>query len=57
MTIQISNRLVIIVGPSTSGKTTLSHKMKKDFDGNSIIISHDVVLDKINILEKSNIYR
>lgn len=48
MNININNRLVLIVGPSTTGKTTLSKRIKKEANVKSIIISHDEVLEKIN---------
>jgi len=44
----ISTRLVVIVGPSTTGKTTLAKKISSEFKGKSIIISHDDVVNKIN---------
>lgn len=45
---KLNNRLVIIVGPSTTGKTTLSKKISAEFPEKSIIISHDEVLARIN---------
>lgn len=48
MNININNRLVLIVGPSTTGKTTLSKKIEKESQMKSVIISHDEVLEKID---------
>ena len=48
MNVNINNRLVLIVGPSTTGKTILSKKVKEDANVKSVVISHDEVLNKIN---------
>lgn len=41
MQIDIKNRIVIITGPSTSGKTTLAKKIKEMSPVNTVIIAHD----------------
>lgn len=46
MNINIDNKLVIIIGPSSMGKSTLAKKMQDDFDGNAVIISHDDILEQ-----------
>lgn len=48
MNINIKNRLVLIIGPSTTGKTNLSKKIKREANKKSIIISHDDVLKDID---------
>ena len=46
--IEISTRIVIICGPTSSGKTTMAYRIKNEFNGESIVISHDEVLATIN---------
>ena len=41
MQIDIKNRIVIITGPSTSGKTTLAKKIKEMSPVNTAIIAND----------------
>ena len=41
MQIDIKNRIIIITGPSTSGKTTLAKKIKEMSPVNTEIIAHD----------------
>lgn len=48
MEVNINNRMVLIVGPSSTGKTTLARKIKQEFDKKAIIISHDETLKRIN---------
>lgn len=48
MEINIDNRVVLIVGPSTTGKTTLSKRIQEESSRKSVIISHDEVLKTIN---------
>ena len=47
MEITLNNRLCILIGPTTSGKTTLSKRIKDEFSENCKVISHDGVLSKI----------
>lgn len=48
MEVNINNRIVLIIGPSTTGKTTLSKKINEESQVKSKIISHDGVLNTIN---------
>lgn len=48
MEININNRLILIVGPSTTGKTTVAKKINSEAPVKSVIISHDEVLKKVN---------
>ena len=48
MEINLTNRLILIVGPSTTGKPNLAKKIKREAPANAVIISHDEVLRKIN---------
>ncbi len=48
MTIPIHNRIVLIVGPTTSGKSTMAKKIQEQFQGTSVIVSHDEVFYKVN---------
>lgn len=48
MNLDITNRLVLICGPTTSGKTTLANRIKNESPVSSIVISHDEVLAKVN---------
>lgn len=48
MTIPIYNRVVLIIGPTTSGKTTLSNQLKETFPGLVTIISQDEVSNSLN---------
>ena len=45
---KLNNRLIIIVGPSTTGKSTLAKKINEESPEKSVIISHDEVLKKVN---------
>lgn len=57
MCITINSRVVLIVGPTTSGKTTLAKRIKEEFPGKAIIISHDDIamnLNKNNSKEQSD---
>lgn len=47
MDINIENRLVVICGPTTSGKTTLTNRIKKEFSGNCKIIAHDDIISRL----------
>lgn len=46
MDIKINNRLVIINGPSCSGKTTLANRIQDEYNGNGkcAVIGHDDIL-------------
>ena len=44
----INNRVVLIIGPSSTGKTTLSKKIEEESPVKSVVISHDDVLEGIN---------
>lgn len=48
MQIDIKNRIVIITGPSTSGKTTLAKKIKEMSPVNTVIIAHDDIAAMID---------
>ena len=48
MQIDIKNRIVIITGPSTSGKTTLAKKIKEISPVNTAIIAHDDIAAMID---------
>ena len=45
--INIKNRVCVLIGPTTGGKTTLAHRIQKEFEGKSVIVSHDEVLKEI----------
>ncbi len=49
MKLEINNRICIILGPTTSGKTTLARRLKKEFKGKSVIISHDDICNSMSI--------
>lgn len=44
--IQINNQIVLIIGPTTSGKTTLAHRIQKQYHASSKIISQDDILNQ-----------
>ncbi|MDE5587233.1 MAG: ATP-binding protein, partial [Bacilli bacterium] len=48
MTIPINNRIVLIIGPTTSGKSTMAKKIQDQFQGSSVIVSHDEVFYQVN---------
>lgn len=48
MKLNIKDRLVIIVGPSTTGKSTLARKINREFNYISTIISYDEITKKNN---------
>lgn len=48
MQIDIKNRIVIITGPSTSGKTTLAKKIKEMSPVKTVIIAHDDIATMID---------
>lgn len=50
MDIKIKNRLVIINGPSCSGKSTLANRIQDEYNGNGkcAIIGHDDILAYVN---------
>ena len=48
MQIDIKNRIVIITGPSTSGKTTLAKKIKEMSPVKTVIIAHDDIAAMID---------
>lgn len=57
MQIDIKNRIVIITGPSTSGKTTLAKKIKEMSPVNTVIIAHDdiaAIIDQNKTEEEKN---
>lgn len=57
MQIDIKNRIVIITGPSTSGKTTLAKKIKEMSPVNTAIIAHDdiaVMIDQTKTNAEKN---
>lgn len=47
MNIPINHRMVLIIGPTTSGKTTLSYKLKKTAPVSTSIISQDEVVHSV----------
>ena len=47
MDIPIHHRIVLLLGPTTSGKTTLSYKLKKTAPVATTIISQDDVVDTV----------
>lgn len=48
MELKIKNRLVIIIGPSCSGKSTLADRIQEEFSGKCAIIGHDDILELVN---------
>lgn len=48
MTIPINNRVILIIGPTTSGKSTIAKRIQEQFDEKSILISHDGILMEVN---------
>lgn len=48
MNINISDRIVLIVGPTSSGKTTFAKRIKSLSNFETVIISHDEVLSKVD---------
>lgn len=48
MKITIQDRIIIITGPSTTGKSTLAKQIKAMSPVPTVIISHDDILDKVN---------
>ena len=48
MTIPINHRMVLIIGPTTTGKTTLSYKLQKTAPISTTIISQDDVVISVN---------
>lgn len=44
MNIDINNRFVMICGPTTTGKTTLAYRIKKECSGNCVVISQDEII-------------
>ena len=47
-TIVIRTRVVLIAGPTSQGKTTLSKRIDAEFPGKSVVISHDEIVKSIN---------
>lgn len=45
---KIETRIVLIVGPSSQGKTTLAKRLEKELPGRNVVISHDEVLEEID---------
>ena len=45
---KIKTRIILIVGPSSQGKTTLAKRLKKELSGRNVVISHDEVLAEVN---------
>lgn len=45
---RIETRIVLIVGPSSQGKTTLAKRLEQELPGRNIVISHDEVLEGID---------
>lgn len=48
MEIKITNRLVIINGPSCSGKSTLADRIQEEYSGKCAIIGHDDILSFVD---------
>ena len=48
MQIDIASRIVIITGPSTTGKSTLANKILESSPVKAVVISHDAIADEIN---------
>lgn len=48
MQIDIDSRIVIITGPSTTGKSTLANKILESSPVKAVVISHDAIADEIN---------
>lgn len=48
MQINIENRIIIITGPSTTGKTTLAKMIKESSPVQTTIVSHDAIASKID---------
>jgi len=55
MNIPINHRVVLIIGPTTSGKSTMSQKIVKGFSGTSTIVSHDDVLLTVDQNQPQNV--
>ncbi len=55
MSIPINHRVVLVVGPTTSGKSTMSRKIRDGFSGTSVIVSHDEVLLGVNQNQPQNV--
>lgn len=45
---KIKTRMVLIIGPSSQGKTTLAKRLEKELSGKNVVISHDDVLSEID---------
>ena len=48
MQIDIDSRIVIITGPSTTGKSTLANKILESSPVKAVVISHDAIANEIN---------
>ena len=48
MQIDIDSRIVIITGPSTTGKSTLANEILESSPVKVVVISHDAIADEIN---------
>ena len=48
MQIDIDSRIVIITGPSTTGKSTLANKILESSPVKAVVISHDAIAGEIN---------
>lgn len=48
MDINITDRIIILVGPTSSGKSTLAKRIKESTKQKTVIVSHDEILSTIN---------
>ena len=48
MQIDLETRIVIITGPSTTGKSTLARSIKESSKINTLVISHDDIASIVN---------
>ena len=55
MNIPINHRVVLIIGPTTSGKSTMAQKIVKGFSGTSVIVSHNDILLTVDQNQPQNV--
>ena len=56
MQIDLETRIVIITGPSTTGKSTLARSIKESSKINTLVISHDDIASIVNQNSKLTFY-
>ena len=49
MQIDLETRIVIITGPSTTGKSTLARSIKESSKINTLVISHDDIASIVKV--------